>query len=137
MSLDAIAALLGHKSMSMTLTYAKIADRAVAKEYFNVTNRIEASLYAPAALPADAEGPNMRALREEANTRLLGNGHCTRPQALGRRYETVCQSCAFFATTIEFRDTLTAQRDDARRHADTTREQVYDTILAILGDTPT
>ena len=57
MSLEAIAALLGHKSMSMTLTYAKIADRTVANEYFNVTNRIEA-LYAPAPLPADAEGPN-------------------------------------------------------------------------------
>ena len=136
MSLEAIAALLGHKSMSMTLTYAKIADRTVANEYFNVTNRIEA-LYAPAALPADAEGPNMRALREETNTRLLGNGHCTRPQALGCRYETICQTCAFFATTIEFRDTLTAQRDDARRHADTTREQVYDTILANLDPTPT
>lgn len=136
MSLEAIAALLGHKSMSMTLTYAKIADRTVANEYFNVTNRIEA-LYAPAALPADAEGPNMRALREETTTRLLGNGHCTRPQTLGCRYETICQTCAFFATTIEFRDTLTAQRDDARQHLDTTREQVYDTILANLGDTPT
>ena len=42
MSLEAIAALLGHKSMSMTLTYAKIADRTVANEYFYVTNRIEA-----------------------------------------------------------------------------------------------
>jgi len=91
----------------------------------------------PAALPADAEGANMRALREETTTRLLGNGHCTRPQALGCRYETICQTCAFFATTIEFRDTLTAQRADARQHADTTREQVYDTILVNLGDTPT
>src|SRR6478752_7012053 len=33
MSLDAIAALLGHKSMSMTLVYARIADRTVADEY--------------------------------------------------------------------------------------------------------
>jgi site-specific recombinase XerD len=117
MSLEAIAALLGHKSMSMTLTYAKIADRTVANEYFNVTNRIEA-LYAPAALPADAEGPNMRALREETNTRLVGNGHCTRPQALGCRYETVCQTCAFFATTIEFRHRHrpTRRRPPTRRH---------------------
>jgi len=30
MSLEAIAALLGHRSMSMTLTYARIADRTVA-----------------------------------------------------------------------------------------------------------
>ena len=33
MSLEAIAALLGHRSMKMTLTYARIADRIVADEY--------------------------------------------------------------------------------------------------------
>jgi len=30
MSLEAIAALLGHRSMKMTLTYARISDRTVA-----------------------------------------------------------------------------------------------------------
>jgi integrase len=30
MSLEAIAALLGHTSMTMTMTYARIADRTVA-----------------------------------------------------------------------------------------------------------
>jgi integrase len=34
MSLEAIAALLGHKSLRMTLVYARIADRKVADEYF-------------------------------------------------------------------------------------------------------
>jgi site-specific recombinase XerD len=29
MSLEAIAALLGHKSMTMTMVYARIADRTV------------------------------------------------------------------------------------------------------------
>lgn len=33
MRLEAIAALLGHRSMEMTLTYARIADRVVADEY--------------------------------------------------------------------------------------------------------
>jgi site-specific recombinase XerD len=37
MSLEAIAALLGHASMSMTMTYARISDRTVADEYFAVT----------------------------------------------------------------------------------------------------
>jgi len=37
MSLEAIAALLGHRSMRMTLTYARISDRTVAAEYFRVT----------------------------------------------------------------------------------------------------
>ena len=33
MSLEAIAALLGHKSMRMTMTYARISDRTVSDEY--------------------------------------------------------------------------------------------------------
>jgi integrase len=32
MSLEAIAALLGHRSMDMTLVYARISDRTVADE---------------------------------------------------------------------------------------------------------
>ena len=39
MRLEAIAALLGHRSMDMTLTYARIADRVVADEYAAVSAR--------------------------------------------------------------------------------------------------
>ena len=51
MRLEAIAALLGHRSMEMTLTYARIADRVVADEYEAVTAQIDA-LYNTAAIPA-------------------------------------------------------------------------------------
>jgi len=66
MSLEAIAALLGHRSLRMTLVYARIADRKVADEYFAVTEQVEA-LYtaAPIELPASAEGQQMRRLRLE------------------------------------------------------------------------
>ena len=40
MSLEAIAAMLGHKSMDMTLVYAKIANRTVAQEYFTVAEKV-------------------------------------------------------------------------------------------------
>src|ERR1019366_6899013 len=40
MSLEAIAALLGHRSMRMTMTYARISDRTVADEYFRVTEAV-------------------------------------------------------------------------------------------------
>ncbi len=43
MSLEAIAALLGHRTMRMTLVYARISDRTVADEYFRVTEAVEAS----------------------------------------------------------------------------------------------
>ena len=78
MSLEAIAAMLGHRSLDMTLRYAKIANRTVAEEYFAVTDQVDALYGTTAALPADAIGPNMAKLRREHH-RHLGNGHCTRP----------------------------------------------------------
>ncbi len=48
MRLEAIAVLLGHRSMEMTLTYARIADRVVADEYEAVSEQIDA-LYNAAA----------------------------------------------------------------------------------------
>ena len=73
MSLEAIAALLGHRSMRMTMVYARIADRTVADEYFAVSEQVEA-LYdtAPKALPGDAEGAEMHKLRAEMHRRMLG-----------------------------------------------------------------
>src|SRR4029077_13713355 len=73
MSLEAIAALLGHRSLDMTLRYAKIASRTVADEYFAVSEKVEALYGQPAQLPADAAGPRMTRLRREHH-QLLGNG---------------------------------------------------------------
>lgn len=42
MSLEAIATLLGHRDLSMTMVYARIADRTVADEYFSVAEKVEA-----------------------------------------------------------------------------------------------
>ena len=51
MSLEAIAALLGHRSPDMTLRYAKIASRTVADEYFAVTDKVDALYGQPARCP--------------------------------------------------------------------------------------
>ena len=56
MSLEAIAALLGHRSLDMTLRYAKIASRTAADEYFAVSEKVEALYGQPAQLPAGAAG---------------------------------------------------------------------------------
>jgi len=82
-SLEAIAAMLGHHSMDMTMRYAKIANRTVADEYFAVTDKVDALYGQPKALPADAIGPKMARLRRDHH-RLLGNGYCTRPAELVR-----------------------------------------------------
>ncbi len=103
MSLEAIAALLGHKSMRMTMVYAKIANRTVADEYFKVSEKVEALYDAPKELPAEAEGAEMRKLRAEMHRRMLGNGYCARPVGLDCHFESICESCTYFQTTHEFR----------------------------------
>ncbi len=133
MSLEAIAAMLGHRSMDMTLRYAKIANRTVADEYFAVTDQVDA-LYAQAQpLPADAIGPKMARLRREHH-RLLGNGHCARPIELDCAYEAICETCSFFQTSIEFRPTLQAQHDDAAAKGQHHRADLFHQLLAGLTE---
>lgn len=129
MSLEAIAALLGHRSLSMTRVYARIADRAVADEYFAVTEKVEALYDAPRQLPADAEGSEMAKLRREMHRRMLGNGYCARPVEMDCHFESICESCTFFVTTIEFRPTLERQRDDAAAKGQVAREQIFNGLL--------
>jgi len=128
MSLEAIAAMLGHKSLDMTLRYAKIANRTVADEYFAVTDKVEALYGQAPALPADAIGPKMAHLRREHH-RLLGNGYCTRPPELDCAFESICETCAFFQTSIQFRPTLQAQHDDAHAKAQTHRAELFSSLL--------
>ena len=111
MSLEAIAALLGHRTMAMTMVYARIADRTVADEYFSVSEKVEALYGQTHKLPADAEGSEMIKLRREIDRRMLGNGYCVRPVEMDCHFESICESCTFFATTIEFKPTLQLQRD--------------------------
>jgi site-specific recombinase XerD len=135
MRLEAIAALLGHRSMEMTLTYARIADRVVADEYASVHTHIDA-LYGqiPTGAPtADVETAAMTRLRHEAHTRMLGNGLCTRPAELDCRMETVCETCAYFATGPEFVPVLLRQRDHARERHQTDRADLFNTLIEQAG----
>ena len=129
MRLEAVAALIGHKTLEMTMTYARIADRTVADEYFAVTDQIE-TLYTN-QLTADAEGPNMRRLRAE-HTRMLGNGYCTRPQELDCHFESICETCVHFATAIEFLPTLQRQRNHATDHDQPQRAALFSGLLEQL-----
>jgi hypothetical protein len=111
----------------------RIADRTVADEYFAVTEKVEA-LYDGSTnqLPADAEGSEMAKLRREMHRRMLGNGYCARPVGLDCHFESICESCTFFQTTIEFRPALQRQRDDAADKGQLGRRKVFDGLLARL-----
>jgi site-specific recombinase XerD len=128
MSLEAIAAMLGHRSLDMTLRYAKIANRTVADEYFAVTDKVDALYEQARALPADALGPKMARLRREHH-RLLANGYCTRPPELDCAFESICETCTFFQTSIEFRPTLAAQHDDAATKGQHHRVKLFENLL--------
>ena len=132
MSLEAIAALLGHRSLDMTLRYAKIASRTVADEYFAVSEKVEALYGQAPVLPADAIGPKMTRLRREHH-RLLGNGWCTRPPQLDCAFEAICETCSYFQTSIEFRPVLQAQHDDAITKHQDHRGQLFASLLARIN----
>ncbi len=140
MRLEAIAALLGHRSLEMTLVYAKITDRVVADEYASVCEQIDA-LYAtaatPGALPVEIETAAMARLRKESHARMLGNGLCTRPVELDCRMETICETCAYFDTGPEFVPVLLRQRDHAKAHQQTDRATLYDGLITrVEGSSP-
>jgi Phage integrase family len=130
MSLEAIAALLGHRDLKMTLIYARIADRKVADEYFAVTEQVEALYNTDTrALPASAEGAAMRRLRQELERRDLGNGYCTRPAKLACAFEAVCETCVHFDTGLEFVPVLMRQRNHAAERDQAHLVDIYDRLL--------
>jgi integrase len=130
MRLEAIAALLGHRSMEMTLTYARIGDRVVADEYAAVNAQIDA-LYGHHL----AETAPMTRLRREAHARMLGNGMCARPVELDCRMESACETCSYFQTGAEFRPVLLRQRDHAQSHNQPDRAALFDGLLNRIEET--
>jgi integrase/recombinase XerD len=134
MSIEAIAALLGHKTLAMTMVYARIADKTVADEYFAVTEKVEALYDQPHRLPAADEGTEMRHLRAEMHRRMLGNGYCARPVEMDCHFESICESCTFFVTTIDFKPTLRRQRDDAADKGQLGRQKIFDGLLNRLDE---
>lgn len=123
MSMEAIAALLGHHSLDMTRRYARIADRTVADAYFDVADKVDA-LY-----DSHPPAPPLTELHREMSSRLLGNGYCTRPRQLDCDHDSACENCVYFQTTIAFRPTLQAQLDDAAAKNQTERHRVFSTLL--------
>ena len=113
------------------MVYAKISNRTVADEYFKVSEQVEALYDAPKELPAPrGEGTEMRKLRSEMHRRTrLGNGDRARPVGLDCHFESICESCTYFQTTVEFRPTLERQRDDAAEKGQVARLKIFDGLL--------
>ena len=130
MTLEAIAEMLGHKTLRMTLVYARIADRTVADAYDRVTNDIDALYTKPNGLRSAPDGTAaMTHLAAEFDQKLLGNGHCTRPAQLDCQFESICESCAYFSTNTSFVPVLEAQRDHAAERDQHHRVDLFDMLI--------
>jgi integrase len=130
MSLEAIAAMLGHKTLRMTLVYARIADRTVADAFDRVTNDIDALYTKPSGLRSAPGGTAAMAhLADEFDHKLLGNGHCTRPTQLDCQFESICENCAYFSTNTSFVPILEAQRDHASDRDQHHRVDLFNMLL--------
>ena len=97
-----------------------------------MSDKVEALYDGAAALPASAEGAEMLKLRREMHQRMLGNGYCARPVELDCHFESICESCTFFVTTVEFKPTLQRQRDDAACKGQVGRQKIFDGLLSRL-----
>lgn len=130
MSLEAIAALLGHKTLRMTLVYARVADQTVADAYDAVSDQVDALYSKPNGLRSNGNGSaGMANLAIEYDQRMLGNGYCNRPPQLDCQFESICESCAFYSTDQTFEPTLTAQRDHADQRDQHHRADLFQMLI--------
>jgi hypothetical protein len=130
MSLEAIAALLGHKTLRMTLVYARIADRTVADAYDKVTDQIDALYAKPAGLRTDGNGSvGMARLAAEYHRIMLGNGWCNRPPQIDCQFESICETCAYYATDPTFDPVLREQRDHAAQRDQHHRVDLFQMLI--------
>ena len=116
MSLEAVAAMLGHKTLRMTLVYARVADQTVADAYDTVTDQVDALYTKPAGLKSNGNGSaGMTRLATEYDQRMLGNGYCNRPTQLDCQYESICETCAYYTTDQTFQPVLDRSTRPRRR----------------------
>jgi len=131
MPLESIAALLGHRSLSMTMVYARIGNRTVQQEYSQVSKHLEEisrTVVPDLGELTLVEGNQMKRLRQD-HWRMLGNGYCTRPDGVPCEYEAICESCPCFSTTIEFLPVLNKQKQDAEEKGQIQRVDVFAKLI--------
>jgi site-specific recombinase XerD len=129
MSLEAIAAMLGHKTLRMTLVYARVADQTVADAYDRVSDHVDALYTNQTGLRAHNGTVAMGRVAAEFEQRLLGNGHCNRPAQLDCQFESICEHCAHYTTDTSFEPVLRAQRDHAAERDQHGRADLFQMLL--------
>ncbi len=130
MSLEAIAAMLGHKTLRMTLVYARVADQTVADAYDKVSDQVDALYTKPNGLRANGNGSvGMASLGDQYHHTMLGNGWCNRPPQIDCQFESICESCAYYNTDQSFEPILEAQRNHAAEQDQHHRVDLFEMLI--------
>ena len=122
MSLQALMALLGHRSPEMTIRYARLASPTLRGAYDQAIGKMRQLLPiapppGPAPVPDRVQWLNAEMLKTRA-----ANGYCSRELvAEACAYANICETCPSFTTSPEFAPAIADQladihtlRDDAK-----------------------
>jgi site-specific recombinase XerD len=123
MSLQALMALLGHRSPEMTIRYARLASPTLRGAYDQAIGRMR-QLLPIAPPPGPAPVPDrVQWLHSEMLKTRAAHGYCSRELvAEACAYANICETCPSFTTSPEFTPVITDQladihtlRDDAEK----------------------
>ena len=131
MRLEEVQAYFGHKSMEMTLVYAKISRstlrRSWEKTFAQGAVRVGVGGRPQAVAPmdiGDEDQLELEYIRHNLDSVRLPNGFCFRPQKMSEcpAQAIPCHSCHNFCTTTEFLPQLKQQRADSLIHIEIGRK---------------
>lgn len=112
MSLQALMALLGHRSPEMTLRYATLASPTLRRAYEEAIGKLRPRiLITPVGAPAIPE--RVEWLQSELLKTRVAHGYCARELvAEACPYANICETCPNFISGPEFTHALQAQLAD-------------------------
>ena len=114
MSLQALMALLGHRSPEMTIRYARLSSPTLRTAYDQAIGKMRQLL--PLAPPPSAPVPDrVQWLASEMLKTRVAHGYCSRDLiAEACAYANICETCPSFTTTPEFTPAIADQLADIR-----------------------
>ena len=139
MSLQALMALLGHRSPEMTIRYARLASPTLRSAYDQAIGKMRQLL--PMAPPGPAQVPDrVQWLNSEMLKTRVAHGYCSRELAAEAcAYANICETCPSFTTAPEFTPAITDQladihtlRDDAKARGWTSEAARHQRVIDSL-----
>jgi site-specific recombinase XerD len=118
MSLQALMALLGHRSPEMTIRYARLASPTLRAAYDQAVGKMRKRIpVAPVGMPAIPD--RVEWLQSEMLKTRIAHGYCSRDLAAEAcPYANICETCPNFLAAPEFVPALQGQLTDVRQLRD-------------------